>query len=62
MNAISVLILFPLVASIAIFLVKNDSTRNVVVRICAIITGVLTLIVVNRYFKNGISLSFQVKI
>lgn len=59
MNVISVLILFPLFASIIIFLVKKDNLRNMIVRISAIITAALTLIVVYQYFKVGISFSYQ---
>jgi len=59
MNAISVLILFPLLAAIIIFLVRNDKVRNVIVRISAIITAALTLTVVFLYFKNGISFNYE---
>ena len=59
MNIISVLILFPLLAAIAILLVRNDGIRNNIVRICALITMLLTLYVVSIYFKSGVSLSFS---
>lgn len=59
MNAISVLILFPLVASLIIFLSRNDKIRNIIVRICAIITAALTLMVVGLFFKDGISFTYQ---
>lgn len=59
MNAIILLILFPLAAAITVFLVRNDSIRNVIVRVCALITCALTLIVVFQNFKNGITLSFK---
>ncbi|MDF2485197.1 MAG: hypothetical protein K0R46_1365 [Herbinix sp.] len=59
MNAISVLILFPLAAALIIFLTRNDKIRNMIVRICAIITAALTLMVVGLYFKYGISFTFQ---
>ncbi len=59
MNVIFMLILFPLVASITVFFIRNDNIRNIIVRVCAFITAVLTLIVVWRYFKDGISLSLK---
>jgi len=59
MNAITVLILFPLVAALFIFLVRNDMARNMIVRISAIITAVLTLVVVCLYFKEGITFTYQ---
>jgi len=59
MNVILLLILFPLVASITVFFIRNDNIRNIIVRVCAFITAVLTLIVVWRYFKDGISLSLK---
>jgi len=58
MNIITLLILFPLIAAIAVFLVRNDSMRNVIVKISALITCILTLYVVSTYFKTGASLSF----
>ncbi len=59
MNVIFMLILFPLVASITVFFIRNDNIRNIIVRVCAFITAVLTLIVVWRYFKDGVSLSLK---
>ena len=59
MNEISTLILFPLIASATIYLTKNDMIRNLIVRICAFITTVLTLFVTVRYFKDGLTISFQ---
>lgn len=59
MNDISVLILFPLIASALIFLVRQDRVRNHIVRISAVITAALTLLVVFRYFKGGIAYSYQ---
>ncbi|GAE88415.1 NADH-quinone oxidoreductase subunit L [Acetivibrio straminisolvens] len=61
MNAISILVLFPVLASAAVLSVRKDAVRNIIVRICAIVTGILTLFVVCRYFKDGISLSFANK-
>ena len=59
MGAISVLILFPLLAAIIIFFTKNDTARDLIVRISAIITAVLTLTVVFLYFKNGLRFSYS---
>jgi len=39
--------------------VRKDAIRNIIVRIFAFITGILTLFVVCRYFKDGISLSIE---
>lgn len=58
MNAVSMLVLFPLLAAVTVLLIRNDTARNIIVRICAVTTGILTLFVVCRYFKDGISLSF----
>lgn len=59
MNIILVLLLFPLLASIVIFLIRNNNVRNILVRISAFITIVLTFITVIKYYRNGISLSFK---
>ncbi|MDF2540485.1 MAG: hypothetical protein K0S47_203 [Herbinix sp.] len=59
MNAFTVLILFPLIASIVLFLIKNDSVRNVLVWIFALTTAAITIFVVCKYFKNGISFNYQ---
>ncbi len=59
MNEVSVLILFPLVAAIIVFLIRNDKIRNIIVRVAAALTAILTVIVVFRYFKNGLSFSYQ---
>lgn len=58
MNAISLLILFPLVAALIIFLIRNDKVRNMVVRISAVATTVITILVTYLYFKNGIAFSY----
>ncbi len=58
MNPIAILILFPLLASGIVFVVRNDKIRNMIVRICAVITAGLTLLVVGRYFRNGTTFSF----
>lgn len=57
MVAITVLLLFPLAAALAIFLVKNDAARSMLVRISAATTALLTLVVVGIFFKDGIRLS-----
>jgi ech hydrogenase subunit A len=59
MNAISVLILFPLLAALLIFVVRHDKTRNMIVRVSAIITAALTLSVAFLYFKDGLTLSIE---
>lgn len=56
MNAISTLILFPLIASIVIFLVRQDKLRDMIVRVCAIATAAITLYVTGRYFNGGLIL------
>lgn len=58
MSAISVLILFPLLAALLILITSNDKVRNMIVRISAIITAALTVTVVCLYFKDGISFNF----
>lgn len=58
MNAISVLIIFPLVAALLIFVVRNDNVRNAIVRISAVGTALLTLAVVGMYFSNGIKFTY----
>lgn len=57
-NSISLLILFPLLASFLVFIVRAEKLRNFLVRVCALITGILTLVVVYQYFATGIRLSF----
>lgn len=61
MVAINVLLLFPLAAALAIFLVKNDAVRSMLVRISAVITALLTLVVVGIFFKDGVRLSSSVE-
>jgi ech hydrogenase subunit A len=55
MNVIYALILFPLVASIIIFLVRNDGVRNVIVKVSAFIVAVLTICVFSQFFNDGIT-------
>lgn len=59
MNVISILIIFPLIASIMVFLVRKDTIRNILVNVCAAITAILTLITVSQYFNDGMRFSFQ---
>ncbi len=59
MGAISILILFPLLAAILIFFTQNDGMRNRIVRVSAIITASLTIMVVCLYFKEGITFSYE---
>lgn len=61
MVAITVLLLFPLAAALAIFLVKNDAARSMLVRISAATTALLTLVVVGIFFKDGIRLSSSIE-
>lgn len=61
MVAINVLLLFPLAAALAIFLVKNDAVRSMLVRIGAVITALLTLVVVGIFFKDGVRLSSSIE-
>jgi ech hydrogenase subunit A len=61
MVAITVLLLFPLAAALAIFLVKNDAARSMLVRISAVTTALLTLVVVGIFFKDGIRLSSSIE-
>ena len=58
MYAISVLILFPILAALLVYIVRNNAVRDMIVRVCAIVTAVLTLTVVFLYFKNGISFNY----
>lgn len=59
MKAISVLILFPLIAALLIFFTKEDKIRNLLVRISAIVTAILTLTVVSLYFNQGLALTVK---
>lgn len=59
MNSVTILMLFPLIAAMTIFLVKNDGLRNMIGRVCAGITAALTLVVVFKYFKYGTTMSFS---
>lgn len=59
MNAITVLIIFPLAAALLLFFIKNDNLRNLFVRLFSCTTCALTLIITTLYFKNGIALSFS---
>lgn len=57
MNSVLTLILFPLVMAVLLFLIRNDKLRSMLVRLGAIVTIALTLLVIYRYFNKGISLS-----
>ena len=59
MSLISILILFPLLTSFLIFLVRKENVRNAIVLVGGFITAILTVITVVQYFKDGIALSFQ---
>ena len=58
MNAITVLILFPLISSALIYLVRQENVRDILVRLCAIVTAALSLYVVCRNFKHGLKFSY----
>ncbi len=58
MYAISVLVLFPVIAALLISLAKRETIRDMIVRISAVITAVITLAVVFLYFREGISFRF----
>jgi len=58
MNLISMLILFPLIAAILILVVRHEKTRDMIVRISAVVTAVLSIVTVCFYFKDGLLLSF----
>ncbi|MTK07305.1 MAG: NADH-quinone oxidoreductase subunit L [Hungatella sp.] len=59
MGAITVLVLFPLLAAFAVLLVKEDDVRNKIVRVSAGITAALTLVVVCLFFQKGIAYSYR---
>lgn len=59
MGAITVLVLFPLLAALAVFLVKEDEVRNKIVRVSAGITAALTVVVVCLFFHKGIAYSYR---
>lgn len=59
MGAITVLVLFPLLAALAVFLVKEDEVRNKIVRVSACITAALTVVVVCLFFHKGIAYSYR---
>lgn len=61
MNAISILILFPLISAILVAVVRNNTARDMIVRICAVVTAGLTLAVVFLYFNHGISFQYEQK-
>lgn len=59
MNLISVLILFPLIVGVMVFIVRQEKIRETIVRLGALITAVLTIVTVFYYFKDGLVLSFN---
>ncbi len=58
MYAISLLVLFPIIAALLIRIVKKEPIRDMIVRVSAVITAVLSIVVVFLYFKKGISINF----
>ena len=61
MGAITVLVLFPLLAALAVLLVKEDEVRSKIVRVSACITAALTLVVVCTFFRKGITYSYRLE-
>ncbi|MFW6676372.1 proton-conducting transporter membrane subunit [Lacrimispora sp. AGF001] len=61
MGAITVLVLFPLLAALAVLLVKEDEVRNKIVRVSAGITAALTVVVVCLFFHKGIAYSYRLE-
>ncbi len=61
MYAISALVLFPLISAILIAVVRNNTARDLIVRLCAVGTAGLTLAVVFLYFNQGISFQYEQK-
>ncbi|QOV20414.1 NADH-quinone oxidoreductase subunit L [Blautia liquoris] len=59
MELITLLILFPLLSSVLVFFVRNEKFRNGIMRSGALVTAVLTVLTVVKYFGNGLVLSFQ---
>ncbi|MEI7884440.1 MAG: proton-conducting transporter membrane subunit [Clostridia bacterium] len=59
MHEIAILILFPLIASAFIFFIRKDKARNILVRICSIVTIFLTIYVASKYFNKALYLSFN---
>lgn len=59
MNGITTLILFPLVASLILFLVKGEKVRNVLVKLFALVVACMTLIVTFQNFGTGNAYSYQ---
>jgi len=59
MSLISILILFPLLTSFLIFLIRKENVRNALVIVGGLITAILTIITVVQYFNHGLVLSFQ---
>jgi ech hydrogenase subunit A len=59
MNLILLLMLFPLIASILVFVVKQEKIRDAIVSLSALITAILTIVTVVCYFKEGQGLSFE---
>ncbi|MGF7142471.1 ech hydrogenase subunit A [Anaerotaenia torta] len=58
MYAVSTLILVPLAAAILVRIVKQEAVRDMLVRIFAVMTAAVTLIVVFLYFEKGIAFTF----
>lgn len=61
MGAITVLVLFPLFAALAVLFVKEDEVRSKIVRVSACITAALTVVVVCTFFRKGIAYSYRLE-
>lgn len=61
MGAITVLVLFPLLAALAVLFVKEDEVRSKIVRVSACITAALTVVVVCTFFRKGIAYSYRLE-
>ncbi|MGC4019365.1 MAG: hypothetical protein QM793_09185 [Muricomes sp.] len=59
MSLITVLILFPLVTAIVVYLVRKEAIRNTIVRVGAVITAALTVLTAMTYFNQGLRVSLH---
>lgn len=57
MNSIVLLLLFPLIAAILVYVTTSDRVRNHIVRVCSLITAILTLVAGVTFFQKGLILS-----
>ena len=57
MSLIMLLILFPFITSVLVYVIREEHTRNAIMRIGAVITAVLTLAAAFRFFGAGLRVS-----